>query len=370
MQQPTFKLGHRPELDGIRGLSILLVFIHHVYSPLMPGGFLGVDVFFVLSGFLITSLLLTEWDRTGSISIKDFYIRRALRLLPAITVLSIVLAAGALFLNERDAEKTYRGIWLALSYVSNWLYAFKLYSAENPLGVTWSLAIEEQFYLFWPLVLRFLLQSKWLSRRGTVLLVIGLLFLIIGHRSWLHSLGVPVERLYYGSDTRADALLIGCLIGFMFCWNFVPKTRAFKILVKAFTVVSVGFLAYMTLTATWEDLLLYRSLILSMISVAAGMVLIGVLVLQSRPIKMVLQFAPLVWFGRISYGLYLWHWPILWIIYQQKHLPPSNLQLFLVMVLSLVLPTLSYYFVEERFLRLKGRFNAAAVKPTLIRENL
>ena len=115
------KLGYRPELDGLRGISILLVYVHHLYHPIMPGGFFGVDVFFVLSGFLITCLLVQEWEREGSISLKNFYIRRALRLMPAVFTLILVIGGFALiFLDKRRAIETYQGIWLTLSYASNW----------------------------------------------------------------------------------------------------------------------------------------------------------------------------------------------------------------------------------------------------------
>lgn len=361
----NIQLGYRPELDGLRGISILLVFVHHIYAPLLPGGFLGVDIFFVLSGFLITSLLLQEWHRSGSISIKNFYIRRALRLLPAITLLSVALAVFALFLNDQLAGKTYHGIWLALSYVSNWLYAFRLDSADNPLGVTWSLAIEEQFYLFWPLVLRFALRSTKLTRRGLVLITVALIGLVILHRAWLMNQAAPVERLYYASDTRADAILIGCLVAFLFSWNLLPQATAFKIVVKAFSVLAVAFLVYMAITATWDDLLMYHSLVLTLISLSAGVLVVGILILPSRFIKAVLQFVPLVWIGRISYGLYLWHWPVKWFVYRQGNGPGSKSQMMIAILISVLLPTLSYYLVEKRFLRWKGRFTALAAKPSL-----
>lgn len=176
-----FRLSYRPELDGLRGISILLVFVHHFYHPVLPGGFLGVDIFFVLSGFLITSLLLQEWDSKGSINLRDFYIRRALRLMPALLALVLVLGVfAAFFLSGDGALLTYQGIWLTLSYVSNWLYAFHYVSPNNPLGITWSLAIEEQFYLLWPVILRFVLRSG-ISRRD---------FFTRSHSAWPLSLSI------------------------------------------------------------------------------------------------------------------------------------------------------------------------------------
>ena len=304
----------------------------------------------MLSGFLITSLLLQEWERTGTISIKNFYICSALRLLPAITLLSLVLAVFALFIDDQLARKTYHGIWLALSYFSNWLYAFRWDFADNPLGVTWSLAIEEQFYLFWPLMLWLALRARRIGRRGIVFLTFGLIVVVVIHRAWLFSKQVPIERLYYASDTRGDALLIGCLIAFLFSWNLLPQAQLFKTVVKAFSILAVAFLAYLAYATTWDDLLLYRTVLLTMISLSAGILVIAVLILPSQLIKGVFQFAPLVWIGRISYGLYLWHWPVVrWFVYQQTASEFEKTDTYNSLLSAL--PTLSYYLLERRFLR-------------------
>src|SRR5688500_12397183 len=137
-----FKLGHRPELDGLRGISIRLVLTLHLGFSFVSGGFLGVDIFFVLSGFLITSLLVQESNSHGRISLKKFYIRRALRLMPAVFVFMIGTGVYALlFLGPEQASLTYQGILLTLSYVSNWVFAFSETVKVGPLGITWSLAI-------------------------------------------------------------------------------------------------------------------------------------------------------------------------------------------------------------------------------------
>ena len=224
----------------------------------MPGGFFGVDVFFVLSGFLITSLLVQEWEREGSISLKDFYIRRVLRLMPAVFTLILVIGGFALiFLDKRRAIETYQGIWLTLSYASNWLYAFDYFSANNPLGITWSLAIEEQFYLTWPLLLSLALRFK-LGRRW-ILYILALSIAIISlHRKILVEQGANILRLYYASDTRADTLLIGCLVGLLVSWNLLPHNRRLEISMKSLAAVAVIFLGYLVGTASWEDLMLYQ----------------------------------------------------------------------------------------------------------------
>ena len=355
---PALRLGYRPELDGLRGISILLVYVHHLYHPLMPGGFFGVDVFFVLSGFLITSLLVQEWEREGSINLKDFYIRRVLRLMPALLLLILITGGFALiFLDKKRAIETYQGIWLTLSYASNWLYALRYFSASNPLGITWSLAIEEQFYLTWPLLLGLALRYK--LRRRWVLYILGLSIAVISlNRKILVDQGATIVRLYYASDTRADTLLIGCLAGLLVSWNLLPHIRTLEISVKSLAAVAVIFLGYMVGTASWTDLMLYRYGGYTLVGLSIALILTVVIVWPPKVALSVLRFTPLVWIGRISYGLYLWHWPVREFIYQKKIVPASATQLVTAVVLSLLLPTLSYYFVEKPFLRWKKRFGS------------
>lgn len=350
----TLKLGYRPELDGLRGISILLVYLHHIYYPLMPRGFFGVDIFFVLSGFLITSLLVQEWSREGSISLKDFYIRRVLRLMPALFLLILIIGGFALIFNKRPTE-TYQGIWLSLSYASNWLYAFGYFSPHNPLGITWSLAIEEQFYLIWPLLFTLVLRFK-LGRRWILYILTLLIALIPLHRNILEEQGASIFRLYYASDTRADTLLIGCLVGLLISWNLLPHDRRFEILMRSLAAVAVIFLGYLVGTTSWTYFTLCRWGGHTLVAISIALILAVVITSPPKFALSVLRFAPLVWIGRISYGLYLWHWPARWFIYPKNGLPSSAGQLLTVVVLSLSLTTLSYYFVEKPFLRWKKRF--------------
>ena len=352
------KLGYRPELDGLRGISILLVYIHHLYHPLMPGGFLGVDIFFVLSGFLITSLLVEEWNREGSISLKDFYIRRVLRLMPAVFTLILVIGGFALiFLDKKRAIETYQGIWLTLSYASNWLYAFNYFSANNPLGVTWSLAIEEQFYLTWPLLLILALKFK-LQRRWVFYILVLTIAIIPLHRKILIAQGAEAYRVYYASDTRADALLIGCLVGLLVSWNLLPRNKRFEIYMKCLGAVAVIFFGYMVGTAPLNASFLYLFGGYTLVELSIALILSLVIMWPPKFALLVLKFAPLVWIGRISYGLYLWHWSVRWFVYPKNGLPASVVQPLIVVVLSLLLPALSYHFVEKPFLRLKKRFSS------------
>ena len=216
------RLGPVPALDGLRGVAVLLVMVSHspvvvpneiagiVLSDYVQGGFLGVDLFFVLSGFLITALLLREQSNHGGVRFRSFYGRRALRLLPALYVLLVVhalyaRAAGLSWPNEVMTIK-----W-ALVYASNWQIVYHFFTIASGLGHLWSLAIEEQFYLVWPAVLILFLGIRRNGRMVTVVLV-GAIALIAVHRYLIWSGGGNLLTLYIRTDTRADSLLVGALL--------------------------------------------------------------------------------------------------------------------------------------------------------------
>jgi len=220
----NFRLGYRPALDGLRAIFVLMVMASHTEMPFFRGGGLGVTGFFVLSGFLITSILVRERNDTGGINLKAFYARRALRLFPALFVLLAACAVCTIaFSTGAKADAYWQGIGWALAYVSNWPLAIydELTAWIGLLGHTWSLAVEEQFYLTWPLILVALLSLK-MKRRW---LVGAALLLALASAIWrlvLYSNDVAVARLYYGTDTRAEALLIGCALGLLFSTGTVP----------------------------------------------------------------------------------------------------------------------------------------------------
>lgn len=185
-----------PELDGVRGIAILAVFLNHT-QPTLSGGFLGVDLFFALSGFLITGILLNEFNRTGSISLRSFYYRRALRLLPALVVFLLVCAPWA----------HWQATTATMFYFANW-HSFEFL---GPLVHTWSLSVEEQFYIAWPVVLLLLLRLK-LSKTAIAAGLITIIALIFIWRLYLLKSGASWERAYKGTDTHTEGLLIGCVI--------------------------------------------------------------------------------------------------------------------------------------------------------------
>ncbi|MCM3926303.1 acyltransferase, partial [Frankia sp. AiPs1] len=204
--------GRNPALDGVRALAVLCVLVFHMDS--LPGGYLGVDVFFVLSGFLITGQLLAERDRTGGVSLGRFYLRRAYRLLPAFWVLALVGLTAVVLLGIGTAgERSEFLDSLAASalYVNNYFQVVRQSTGAGWLGHTWSLSLEEQFYLLWPLVLVALCRWPWVARRLPVVLLGG----AAGVALWRNALvtsGAPGTRTYFALDTRADALLVGCAL--------------------------------------------------------------------------------------------------------------------------------------------------------------
>jgi peptidoglycan/LPS O-acetylase OafA/YrhL len=235
-----FGLGYRPALDGLRGIAILGVLAfhtHHLFGwSLLKGGSAGVDIFFVLSGFLITALLVEEWEHTGAINLKSFYWRRALRLVPDLLILltTLYFLADILFLPA-EADDTRRGIPVAFVYASDLALAF-FNIRLGALQHTWSLAIEEHFYLVWPLLL---LGALKLGVSGKKLVVITLLlaFASAFHRASLQQFGALPVRTYYGFDTRADALLIGCATAMCVSWGLFRRRSFRPLLIPSLIVI-------------------------------------------------------------------------------------------------------------------------------------
>ncbi|MEM7286270.1 MAG: acyltransferase family protein [Actinomycetota bacterium] len=307
-------------LDGVRALAIVAVLLYHADVAWIPGGFLGVEVFFVVSGYLITALLLGERSRTGSIDLRRFWIRRARRLLPALAVFLAGSYGLAVLLADDAVEQWHEEALAAAFYVANWFgivndvsYA-EGFGRKSFLHHLWSLAVEEQFYLLWPLVLWAALRL--IGRRGTLIATLGL---IAGSATLMWVLYEPLTdptRVYYGTDTRAQGLLVGAALALVWQpWRWRHRTVANRRVVSwSASVVGLGALGvvgwamwnYDLAIATAEPLFRGGFLITS----GATALVIAAVATQRSPLGAALAVAPLRWIGTRSYGLYLWHWPI------------------------------------------------------------
>ncbi|HKO59882.1 MAG TPA: acyltransferase, partial [Pyrinomonadaceae bacterium] len=303
-----------------------------------------------LSGFLITGLLLSEFQQTGSISIRKFYMRRVLRLGPGLALYLIACLMAAYYTQIIGVRRELKLILITVLYSTNWRMALDLDSAVDPTAITWSLSIEEQFYLVWPLLLFACLALRLKPK----FIALGLVAAIIGiflYRNLLLSSGVHLTRLYYGTDTRADALLVGCLTAML------PFQRINSLIVKATAVVAAIFFLYLTTAVQFADTWLYRGGFTA-IAAMAGLVILVAANSPPRLLSIALRWFPLRWFGRISYGLYLWHWLVIKTtsLYHFGYWEP-----WAKLTLAVGISAASYYLVELHFNRLKKRF--AADKP-------
>jgi peptidoglycan/LPS O-acetylase OafA/YrhL len=367
------RFAHLRALDGLRGLAVVLVLLSHFAPSKAPGGFLGVDLFFVLSGFLITSLLVSEYEATHAISLTHFWLRRARRLYPALlVVVVVVLIHSMLFESPATTHRVALDGLASLFYVANWRFIASgqsyilqfLQQAPGPLRHTWSLAIEEQFYLVWPLVV--LAITALLRRRSAPLTgaharldrrplrhaVVGVsLALALASFTWMVAMyhrGASLDRIYYGTDTRVFMILVGAALGAFTAGRPGLSDVWHRWRTALIVVGCLGIAALFVLTAkvTTSSTGLYAGgyglVALTMVAVLAAAAQPG-----PNPLARALEVRPLVGLGLISYGIYLWHWPIsLWVTTGNTGL--DGLALFFVRGgLTLGVSLASYYVVEQ-----------------------
>lgn len=307
-RRPT--LVHQPGLDGLRGLAVALVVLFHADISWMSGGFLGVSMFFTLSGYLITSLLLTEFEQRGRIDLRNFWSRRLRRLAPASLAAIVIVVALASWLSTSSEASRIKGDAVSAAlYVSNWRFVVAehsyadLFSAPSPLLHIWSLSIEEQLYVVVPLLVFGALALGWSRRRlGAVLLVLAVASTITG-------IAVSgVDRVYYGTDTRAAELLLGAVLA-CFAGHRLTGSVSARMSRVANGAGSLALLAVIVLSIASDT----RSGWVAGGALPAFALLSVVLVVASvvpGPIRASLSIAPLRALGRISYGVYLVHWPV------------------------------------------------------------
>jgi peptidoglycan/LPS O-acetylase OafA/YrhL len=341
-------------------VSILAVMSYHI--GLIRGGFLGVDIFFVLSGFLITTILMDEWARTGRISLGNFYARRALRLLPALVSLVVACDVAVMIIARLYWPEVFGPVVLgmayasvvAMFYVGNWV----LISGQTLwiLGHTWSLSIEEQFYLIWPLFLLALL--RWVRRRGFILalLVLGIATSLILKVALLRAHS-SVWRIFFGLDTRFDELLIGCVVGVFASWGLLAGPRRSIGPLGVAAAAGAAVLAFMLWRAGWWEPVMLGGGVTAA-AAAAGVLIADIIARPSGWLASALGRQPLVGIGRISYGLYLWHFPI---VYGCGALavdgtPPDLPRAALAVGLTFLVAAASFRWIEQPILKIKRRF--------------
>ena len=348
-RERNYSLGYKPGLDGLRGLAILLVILLHANIEGFSGGFYGVDLFFVLSGFLITSILGREFTAKQDINFTHFYRRRVLRLFPAAALMSFLLLLFAYFFIP-DFTQIKRDVIASLTYTANWTRAFAL-NCPVFLGHTWSLAVEEQFYLLWPLLL-----YLWLKRSAraapAALFALGLAGLSMGLRAWLVLSGQPFWRIYNGFDTHCDAMFLGAASALAV--NLRPESnlakRVNRYCLRLWPVALTGMAALIAVSRFEQKYVMLYGY--------AGFAIFSAILILACNLERKTWFSPLlcsrplVYLGRISYGLYLWHYTLLYVLANVLQVPNPY---FLLIGLPAVfcVSALSYHFLEKPLLGLR-----------------
>ncbi|HWB70196.1 MAG TPA: acyltransferase, partial [Solirubrobacterales bacterium] len=317
MSRPLDKrLPYLPGIDALRAVAVLAVFLYHAGVGWMPGGFLGVDVFFVISGYLITSLLLSEYRGAGHIRLGQFWLRRAKRLLPAVGVfVAVTMVLAAIFVPE-DIDQLRGDALASLLYVANWHFIFEhqsyfeLFQRPSLFRHLWSLSVEEQFYLFWPLAFA---AGMTLFGRRRLLVGVAAGALASVALAWL--LFDPTgdsSRVYYGTDTHAVGLLAGVGLALLWSPRDMRRRRTGPLVgpvLDAVGVLALGYVVLSFLHVHDYDLALYHGGYLWLALATA--VLLAVLAHPAARLGGLLGRPAMLWLGLRSYSFYLWHWPVL-----------------------------------------------------------
>lgn len=375
-------------LDGVRAIAVLLVLVYHFWPQYLPGGMIGVDIFFVISGYLITALLLREGAYTGKMDIVSFWVRRLRRLVPAFALLTLVVGSLALLVGGDAQVGLGRQILGAFTYSSNWLLIWAgndYFTQTSPELMTnfWSLAVEEQFYLFWPvvMVIVFMFTAKW-WQRALVPGVLGALSLLAA--VVLGLLGASTTRLYYGTDTHLYGLMLGVLLAMMIPWSMYPPVDD-----RLYPLVGYGngIWGWLRQLVGWVSLVAVIPFALTLSDHSSWLMpwgllvgsLLGMGIIQallpdvrggtSGLFRGLLSLAPLRWIGQRSYGIYLWHWPLMVLAHYTFGAARSPWVNVGVLFLTLIVAGLSYMYVEQpvRHLGFRGALSAwfsAMVAPT------
>ncbi|GAB6900223.1 acyltransferase family protein [Kineosporia succinea] len=336
----------RPALDGLRAFAVLAVMAFHT-SPAAHGGFLGVDVFFVVSGFLITALLLREHERTGRVDLRQFYVRRALRLLPPLLFMLAVTLPVVLTIMHGDMRiNPVVSLLSVVFYVANWANVF----VNVGTGIwthTWSLSIEEQFYLIWPLVLIWVLAR----RRRSPAVGLAVVIAVVVVTRWVSAgSGESPLWVYYATTSHCDGLLLGALLAVLLekRESLVRSPRISEAVawVGALGLAGLFATSYIEASGTYH----WR---LPLAALFSAMVVHHLATCAQGPMVRLLSLKPFVVVGTVSYGLYLYHFPVFMTVQSRgySHLVQHVLEI----TLSVALTVFSWFLVERPALRLKDR---------------
>ena len=347
-------VGYMPALDGLRALAVMAVVLYHGEVSGLPGGFLGVEIFFVISGYLITALLISERQRTGGTAYVAFWLRRARRLLPALFALAAVVGLVWVLFVPGELARIRGDFIAALTYVTNWYQIFvhqsyfEAIGRPSPLRHLWSLAVEEQFYLVWPLALAAIYRLTRGRRSHMALITAGLALVSAVWAVVLFTPGVDPSRVYYGTDTRGSGVLLGAVLAIA-----VPPWRMRSTLQSSarwiVTVIgSIGLvgLTYMVLRVNEFDAFIYQGgfVAVDLLTLAVILALVHPV---TTPLARFFSLSPLLWVGRRSYGIYLWHWPIFVLTRPGVDVDVNGwLLLTLRLILTFAVAEVSYRFVE------------------------
>lgn len=363
MRDPKF----RTDIDGLRAIAVLAVIIFHINHDFLPAGFIGVDMFFVISGYLISLHIFNEMDN-NCFSFKEFYRKRIKRILPAVTlVIGVTLILSQLFMTPNDAQDVSTTAIFALFSSANiyfWKFSdnsyFSASSEEIPLLHLWSLGIEEQFYLFWPIVIFFLykkMRPSWF-----ITLLISTIFISTLLGELLYERSQPF--VYYMLPARAGELLVGSVIAYLHRdrSNFIVTTFTSKIFTYTGVVILAISFSYINKDSPFPGV---NALIPSL---SIGLIILGGFAYNGL-IQQFLSIKPLQWVGSVSYSAYLWHWPIL-AFYRYAYGQPTLFSAFLIFIATFIVAWISYIWVENKFRYLNYNFNNVLIKlfllPTLI----
>lgn len=343
-----------PGLDGMRAIAVIAIIIFHLNPKWLPGGFLGVDTFFIISGYLITTLLIKEYEQKQSINLVHFWYKRIKRLLPPVLFMMLMVIQYIIFFDRELLFQVKKDMYAALFYVSNWWYIYDgldyFQSLEpRPLKHLWSLAIEEQFYLLFPFLL--LMLFKLLKKKANIFIVFFVVSLISMAIMWaLFNPGESISRIYFGTDTRLHTLLLGAMLALV--WPaYKLKDHPPKYMVWFIDIIGlIGgiFLIRSFFVFTEHSAVVFQG----------GLYILGLFTLlfimasvhPSTLIAKVLSLPLLTWIGRYSYSLYLWHYPVIVLI--QSHFIKGQIPWyvhFISLVITLIMAVISYQFIEQPF---------------------